>query len=166
MKSLCLWGWRGATSFSLSCALVAATAFHPSPAIAQSFCGPKATRFRAVWRGHGVYQLHREVWLRLLRPHPFLAHSESDQCECREQLDRNCNSQRQRALRGAVVSLTSTNTSVATVPSGVTVAAGNTSATFTVSATSVSQNANVTISGTYGGATESATLTVTAGRHH
>jgi hypothetical protein len=48
----------------------------------------------------------------------------------------------------------------------VTVAAGNTSATFTVNTTSVSSNTNVTISGTYGGASQSATLTVTARRHH
>jgi len=67
---------------------------------------------------------------------------------------------------GAVVTLTSGNTSVATVPSSVTVAAGNTSATFTVNTTSVSSNTNVTISGTYGGASQSATLTVTARRHH
>ena len=67
---------------------------------------------------------------------------------------------------GAVVTLTNGNTSVATVPSNVTIAAGKTSSTFTVSTTSVSQNTNVTISGTYSGATQSATLTVTSGRHH
>jgi uncharacterized repeat protein (TIGR03803 family) len=67
---------------------------------------------------------------------------------------------------GAVVMLTSRNTSVATVPSSVTVAAGSTSATFTVSTQKVSQNTNVTISGTYAGATQSATLTVTSGKHH
>jgi uncharacterized repeat protein (TIGR03803 family) len=66
---------------------------------------------------------------------------------------------------GAVVTLTSGNTSVATVPSSVTVPAGSTSATFTVSTQRVSQNTNVTISGTYGG-TQSATLTVTSGHHH
>jgi uncharacterized repeat protein (TIGR03803 family) len=66
---------------------------------------------------------------------------------------------------GAVVNLSSSNTSVATVPSTVTVAAGQTSATFTVSTQRVSSNTNVVISGVYAGATQSATLAVT-GRHH
>ena len=67
---------------------------------------------------------------------------------------------------GAVVTLSSSNTSVATVPSSVTVSAGKTSATFSVSTKTVSSNTSVAISGTYGGATKSATLTVTSGRHH
>lgn len=62
---------------------------------------------------------------------------------------------------GAVVSLTSGNTSVATVPSSVTVAAGSTSVTFTVSTVSVTANTSVTISGTYSGTTKNASLTVT-----
>jgi uncharacterized repeat protein (TIGR03803 family) len=67
---------------------------------------------------------------------------------------------------GAAVTLTSSNTSVATVPSSVTVSAGQTSASFTVKTQSVSSNINVTISGTYAGATKSTTLTVTSGRNH
>ncbi len=62
---------------------------------------------------------------------------------------------------GAVVSLTSGNTSVATVPSSVTVAAGATSSNFTVTTVSVTGNQSVTISGTYNGTTQNATLTVT-----
>lgn len=67
---------------------------------------------------------------------------------------------------GATVALSSSNTSVATVPSSVTVSAGQTSATFTVNTQRVSSNTNVTISGTYAGTTQNATLTVTSGRHH
>jgi uncharacterized repeat protein (TIGR03803 family) len=67
---------------------------------------------------------------------------------------------------GVVVSLTSSTTSVATVPSAVTVSAGQTSASFTVNTQSVSSSTSVTISGTYAGATKSATLTVTSGKHH
>jgi len=66
---------------------------------------------------------------------------------------------------GAVVTITSNNTSVATAPSSVTVAAGNTSATFTVSTQRVQSNTTAVISGTYGGSTQSATLTVTSGGH-
>jgi len=62
---------------------------------------------------------------------------------------------------GAVVSLSSSNTSVASVPSSVTVAAGATSASFTVSTNPVSTSTSVTISGSYSGTTQSATLTVT-----
>ena len=60
---------------------------------------------------------------------------------------------------GVVVTLTSSNTAVATVPASVTVAAGATSATFTVTTLAVSGTTSVTISGTYSG-TQSATLTV------
>jgi FG-GAP-like repeat len=62
---------------------------------------------------------------------------------------------------GAVVTLSSSNTSAATVPASVTVPAGAFSATFTVSTASVTASTSLTISGTYGGATRSATLTVT-----
>ena len=63
---------------------------------------------------------------------------------------------------GASVALSSSNTSAATVPASVTVPAGATSATFTVSTGSVSSDTSSTISGSYGGTTRSANLTVTA----
>jgi hypothetical protein len=53
---------------------------------------------------------------------------------------------------------------VATVPSSVTVSAGQTSASFRVSTQRVQSNTNVTISATYAGTTKQATLTVTSGR--
>jgi hypothetical protein len=62
---------------------------------------------------------------------------------------------------GAVVMLSSSNTSTATVPASVTVPAGAFSATFTVSTASVTASTSLTISGAFGGATPSATLTVT-----
>src|SRR3989454_324616 len=62
---------------------------------------------------------------------------------------------------GAVVTLSSSNTVVARVPSSVTVAAGARSATFTVSTSAVTASTTVSISGTYGGVTRSASLTVT-----
>ncbi|UUZ64432.1 FG-GAP-like repeat-containing protein [Polaromonas sp. P1-6] len=61
---------------------------------------------------------------------------------------------------GAVVALSSSNTSTATVPASVTVAAGATSASFTVNTVSVTASTPVTIGGTFGGAARSATLTV------
>ena len=61
---------------------------------------------------------------------------------------------------GAQVTLSSSNTAAARVPSSVTVAAGATSATFTVSTSAVATSTAVTISGTYGGATRSVSLTV------
>ena len=61
---------------------------------------------------------------------------------------------------GVVVTLSSSNTSVATVPPSVTVAAGATSASFTVTTASVATSTSVTISGSFGGVTRSATLTV------
>jgi Domain of unknown function (DUF4082)/Bacterial Ig domain/Carboxypeptidase regulatory-like domain len=61
---------------------------------------------------------------------------------------------------GAVVTLSSNLTSVATVPASVTVAAGNTSATFTVATKTVTTSSSVTISATKGG-TVTASLTVT-----
>jgi hypothetical protein len=62
---------------------------------------------------------------------------------------------------GAIVALSSRNTTVASVPSSVTVAAGTTNATFTVSTSAVAASTTVTISATYGSATRSALLTVT-----
>src|SRR6266446_6266139 len=62
---------------------------------------------------------------------------------------------------GAVVALSSSNTAAARVPSSVTVAAGATSATFTVSTSAVAASTTVSISGTYGGVSRSAPLTVT-----
>ena len=62
---------------------------------------------------------------------------------------------------GALVSLSSTNPSVAGVPASVTVAAGATSATFSVSTSSVTANTAVSITATYGGVSRTTTLTVT-----
>jgi hypothetical protein len=62
---------------------------------------------------------------------------------------------------GAIVTLSSSNTTAARVPSSVTVAAGATSATFTVSTSAVAVSTTVTISADYSGATRSASLTVT-----
>jgi hypothetical protein len=62
---------------------------------------------------------------------------------------------------GTLVALSSSNTAAATVPSSVTVAAGATSATFTVSTSAVLASTAVTISGAYGGLARSASLTVT-----
>ena len=61
---------------------------------------------------------------------------------------------------GMLVTLSSSNTSVATVPPGVTVAAGATSATFTVQTKRVRTSTSVTISATAGNVTKEATLTV------
>ena len=61
---------------------------------------------------------------------------------------------------GALVTLSSNN-SVATVPTGITIPAGSTSATFTVTTTTTSASTPVTLSGTFGGTTQTATLTVT-----
>jgi hypothetical protein len=61
---------------------------------------------------------------------------------------------------GAAVTLSSNLTSAATVPASVTVAAGNTSATFTVTTKTVTTSTSVTISATKGGIV-TATLTVT-----
>ena len=61
---------------------------------------------------------------------------------------------------GALVTMSSSNTSAATVPVSVTVAAGATSASFTVSTVLVTASTPVTIGGTFGGAARSATLTV------
>src|SRR2546425_249316 len=61
----------------------------------------------------------------------------------------------------AVVSLSSSDASVATVPSSVTVPAGATTATFTVNTSTVTTSALVTISASYGGVTQTASVTVT-----
>ena len=61
---------------------------------------------------------------------------------------------------GAAVSLSSSSPSVATVPASVTVAAGSTSATFTVSSSTVTTSTPVTISASYAGVTQTASLTV------
>ncbi len=60
---------------------------------------------------------------------------------------------------GAVVTL-SDNSAAATVPPSVTVPAGATSRTFTITTTTVSSTTAVSISGSFGGATASGTLTV------
>jgi hypothetical protein len=62
---------------------------------------------------------------------------------------------------GLVVTVASSNPSVAGVPASVTVAQGATSASFSVTTTPVSGSTTVTISATYGGLTKTATLTVT-----
>jgi len=62
---------------------------------------------------------------------------------------------------GAVVSLSSGNTAVATVPASVTIAAGATSATFAATTSTVTASTPVTITATYNGVTKSAALTVT-----
>jgi len=61
---------------------------------------------------------------------------------------------------GAVVALTSSNTSVATVPASVTVAAGSTSASFTVTSHAASTTQTSTITASYNGISQSAVLTV------
>lgn len=61
---------------------------------------------------------------------------------------------------GALVFLSSSNTTVARPPSSVTVAAGATSATFTVTTSAVTASTSVTISATFGSTTKTATLTV------
>jgi subtilase family protein len=62
---------------------------------------------------------------------------------------------------GALVSLSSSNASVVAVPSSVTVPAGATSAIFTLTSSSVTASTPVTVSGSYAGVTQTASLTVT-----
>jgi hypothetical protein len=62
---------------------------------------------------------------------------------------------------GALVALTSSNPGVASVPGSVTVTAGATTATFSVTTTSVAANTSVTLTGTYSGVSRTATLTIT-----
>lgn len=61
---------------------------------------------------------------------------------------------------GMLINLSSSNTSVAAVPSGVMVAAGANSATFTVQSGRVRTSTSVTISASSGGVTKQATLVV------
>jgi hypothetical protein len=61
---------------------------------------------------------------------------------------------------GAQVALSSNSTTVARVPSSVTVAAGATSASFTIGTSAVTSSTAVTISASFGGASRSASLTV------
>lgn len=63
---------------------------------------------------------------------------------------------------GSSVALASADTAVASVPSSVLVAAGQTSAGFTIDTFAVAANTTVVVSATAGGQTRNATLTVTA----
>ena len=63
---------------------------------------------------------------------------------------------------GAVVTLASSNVTIATVPASVTVAAGATSATFAITTNRVTVTKSVTISGVRGGLTKAVLLTVNA----
>jgi hypothetical protein len=67
---------------------------------------------------------------------------------------------------GATVTLSSSNTSVATVPSSVVVPQGSATATFTVTALVVGSTTTATISGTYLNVTQTAPLSVTAQSVH
>jgi hypothetical protein len=62
---------------------------------------------------------------------------------------------------GAVVNLSSANPLVAAVPASVTVAAGTSTATFTINTSAVAANTSVTVTATYGGVSRTTTLTVT-----
>jgi FG-GAP-like repeat/FG-GAP repeat len=62
---------------------------------------------------------------------------------------------------GAVVTLSSSNATLATVPPSVTVPAGSTFTIFAVGTASVTATTQATITGTFGGATRTALLTVT-----
>ena len=62
---------------------------------------------------------------------------------------------------GAVVSLSSSNSSVASVPASVTVASGSTKATFSITTYQVTSSTSVTINASYAGTTKMATLAVT-----
>jgi hypothetical protein len=65
---------------------------------------------------------------------------------------------------GALVRLESSNTDAARVPSNVTVAAGATTATFTVNTSTVDSKRNVTITATYADVARTATLEITLPR--
>lgn len=62
---------------------------------------------------------------------------------------------------GAVVTLSSANPSVVSVPASVTIAAGASSATFGINTSAVAANTNVTITATYGGVSRTTTLSLT-----
>lgn len=61
---------------------------------------------------------------------------------------------------GVVVNLSSSNTSVATVPANVSISSGLISQTFSVSTSQVSAATSVTITASFGGSSKTATLTV------
>jgi len=61
---------------------------------------------------------------------------------------------------GAVINLSSSDTTVATVPATVTIPEGATTADFTINTNAVSTSTDVTISASYEGVTKEATLTV------
>ena len=61
---------------------------------------------------------------------------------------------------GTVVTLSSSNPSIVSLPSSVTVPAGSSGTTFLVTTTPVSLSAAVTITGSYGGATQDVSITV------
>ena len=61
---------------------------------------------------------------------------------------------------GSVVSLSSSNPTLATVPSSVTVAAGQSGAVFTITTAVVTTSTPVTITATYNGVTKQAVLTL------
>jgi hypothetical protein len=61
------------------------------------------------------------------------------------------------------VTLKSSNTSVATVPSSVTIPAGTKSTTFTVTTNGVAATTTATITATANGTTKSVTLTINPG---
>jgi hypothetical protein len=63
---------------------------------------------------------------------------------------------------GATVTLSSSNTSAATVPASITFAAGATSGSFTITTASVSSSASANITASLGSSSETAALTVTA----
>jgi len=62
---------------------------------------------------------------------------------------------------GAVVTLSSANTSVVSLPASVTIVAGASSATFGINTSAVIANTGVTITATYAGVSRTTTLTVT-----
>jgi uncharacterized repeat protein (TIGR03803 family) len=64
---------------------------------------------------------------------------------------------------GALITLTSSNTGAATLPASVTVPAGAVSATFAVTSKAVTASTGVVLTGTYLGASQTASLTVTSG---
>jgi hypothetical protein len=61
---------------------------------------------------------------------------------------------------GAVIALRSSNTTLVGVPSSVVVAAGGTTATFTITATVTRRSATAAVYATFAGATKTASLTV------
>ncbi|HLK60457.1 MAG TPA: S8 family serine peptidase, partial [Chthonomonadaceae bacterium] len=63
-------------------------------------------------------------------------------------------------MGGAIIALSSADTNVATVPDTVTIAAGSTSATFTITGGDVTATTKVTITGTYNNLNKFASLTV------